>query len=126
MSTFDLKSFLDNPLWEVFDKCRRVDLLTLADHYSVSIPQSLVKVEVKQLVLNVLLEEQVVVLPLPEPTTPVGDVATPVSLSVSENEGEDKAPATLPCFDPLSPLSNGDARRDVRSIQFQLEEGSPN
>ena len=71
MATFDLKSFLDNPMWEGFDKCRRVDLLTLADHYSVSIPQSLVKVEVKQLVLNVLLEEQVLVLQLPEPTTHV-------------------------------------------------------
>lgn len=69
MTTFDLRSFLDNPSWEVFDKCRRVDLMTLADHYSVSIPQSLVKAEVKRLVLNVLLEEQVLVLPLPEPTT---------------------------------------------------------
>jgi hypothetical protein len=90
MAPFDLKSFLDKPSWEVFDKCRGVDLMTVADHYSLSIPQSLVKVEVKQLVLNVLLEEQVLVLPLPEPTTHVGEVAAPVSLLVSENEGEPK------------------------------------
>ena len=31
MATFDLKFFLDNPSWEGFDKCRRVDLMTLAD-----------------------------------------------------------------------------------------------
>ena len=53
MASFVLAAFLENPTWEDFERCRRVDLQALADHYSVAIPTGLVKAEVREKVLEI-------------------------------------------------------------------------
>lgn len=37
MSTFDLQLFINNPTLDKFDRCRKDDLLKIADHYGFSV-----------------------------------------------------------------------------------------
>ena len=125
MANFNLKFFLDNPTWEGFENCRRVDLETLADHFDISVPRGFVKAEVKALVLAALMEKQVLVLPRPTVGEVVDALGTPTR---PDDEVEYKSPDTLPRFDPLSPVPTAvhlqmeaEERAQIRKDELHLK-----
>ena len=65
-----------------------MDLQALAEIFSVPIQTSIVKVEVRKRVLDVLLGEQV----LPEPATPVSGWGS-CELSMSGDKGQSRGPS---------------------------------
>lgn len=115
--SFDLKEFLENPSIEKIQACRKDDL-SIAEHFDITARKSLLKKEIRQCVLEKLIDLKVLSPPrlmaktwacvssppvgalsqgmrrLAEPTTPPVD------------HGEEVAPATLPRFDPLSPQAS--------------------
>ncbi|KAJ7991233.1 hypothetical protein DPEC_G00295200 [Dallia pectoralis] len=121
MATFDVRDFLDNPTWEGFENCRRVDLEALAAQFGVSVPRGFVKAEVRALVLAALLEQQVLDLAQPMVEEEVGTPGAPDS----PPEVEYKAPATLPRFDPISPAVHlqleAEERAQIRKEEQQLK-----
>ncbi len=43
MASFDLKTFLDKPLLEQLDSCKKDDLLVVASHFQIAVGNSLVR-----------------------------------------------------------------------------------
>ena len=60
---FELDHFLDDPTWEQLDGCRKVDLETIAAHFSMAVPKPVLKKDLKSLVVERCLEEGILVVP---------------------------------------------------------------
>lgn len=63
MSVFDLQSFIKEPSLDKFDKCRKDDLLKIADQYRISVVKQALKKTIKSVILQKLVELHVLVLP---------------------------------------------------------------
>ncbi len=63
MNIFDLQSFIDNPTLDKFDRCRKDDLLKIAEHYGISVVRQALKKTIKGVILQKLVELDVLVLP---------------------------------------------------------------
>lgn len=124
---FELKDFIDNPSLDKLELCRKDDSLAIAAHLNISVQKYGVKREIKNKVLEKLLELNVFSTPLSlddDPSaegvlSPKDDKVEPVTLTTSSAgmaEGG-AAPATLPRFEPFSPESHGsslDAKLKIR------------
>lgn len=52
MDLFDLEGFVHSLTLDKFDKCQKDDLCLIADYFSISVTKSLVKRELKAIVLD--------------------------------------------------------------------------
>lgn len=60
---FDLDAFVANPTLEVFNACRKIDLLDIAQRYGVAVSSALRVSEVREAVLSALVDREVLILP---------------------------------------------------------------
>ncbi len=128
MAGFDLEAFISAPTLEQFDKCRKDDLISIAAHYQIPVLKQQLKREIKNIVLQKLVE--LGVLAVPE-VTEDGSLASDIHSEFGEEvqsvtaEVEVSEPkAVLPPFEPLSPASVGsgvDARLKVRLARVQMD-----
>ncbi|XP_043962798.1 uncharacterized protein LOC122825436 isoform X2 [Gambusia affinis] len=135
--SFSLEDFVQAPSHEQLELCRKDDLLCLAEHFDISVKKHFSKAEIKNIVVQKLVEIKV----LGDPSKMDVDVcdvpSVDLELPPSKDEGvavmatpprglaEPQAPpATLPRFDPVSPElsgSGGNVRLKVRLARLQLE-----
>ena len=54
---------MDDPTWEQLEGCRKVDLQTIATHFSMAVPKPVLKRDLKSLVSDRCLEEGILVVP---------------------------------------------------------------
>lgn len=54
---------IENPSLELIEKCRKDDLVVIAEHYQISVNRQSLKREIKTAVLNGLVEQKVFSLP---------------------------------------------------------------
>lgn len=117
---FDLKLFLDSPSFEAIEQCRKAELIIIADHFKLPILRSMLKKDIRNVLLERLVELGVltvqatvhttsgVVLPelgasLEQAESTDGPVETDGRDALASDEPEVRT--TLPRFDPLSPMS---------------------
>lgn len=140
---FDLESFVATPTLDQLDSCCKDDLAKIADHFSIIFSKTILKRDLKALIIGKLVEMEVLVLPLPSGVEiPVfgGDTMREeagdhnledepwvAQMSATASGGASvraKTPRTLPRYDPLSPTSPGSrdqARLKVRIARLHLE-----
>lgn len=138
MSLFSLEVFLANPTIEQIDRCRKDDLILIANHFSITLSKQLLKRELKALIVGELAEQDILVLPAqsgPAVLTPsegaagqpgVGDFLGASAIKETDSEGAErlKTPYTLPRYDPPSSASSGamgDARLKLRLARIRME-----
>ncbi|CAJ1087392.1 uncharacterized protein LOC118469438 [Xyrichtys novacula] len=129
MASFDLDSFLLNPSLDQINKCRKDNLVEIAVHFNVLFAKSILKKELKSLVIGKLVELGVIVLPvLPESPVcaPGSETAADYTAQreFSKVSAQPKTPFTLPRYDPPfsgSTDSLGEARLKVRLARIQME-----
>ncbi|XP_076608401.1 LOW QUALITY PROTEIN: uncharacterized protein LOC143333911 [Chaetodon auriga] len=139
---FDLESFLDTPTLEQLNSCGKDELAEIADHFSLTYSKSMLKRDLKALIIGKLVDMEVLVLPVQSDDMHVLGDGTP-SEGVEAHKVEDepqaaqvaatssggagvqtKTPHTLPRFDPHSPGSTGsrdEARLKVRMARLKME-----
>lgn len=59
MAMFNLENFVNTPTLEQFDICRKDDLCVIAAHYDITVSKSLVKQELKSIILSGLVDKSV-------------------------------------------------------------------
>ena len=126
MASFDLESFLGNLSLDQINKCRKDHLVEIAVHFSVPLVKSILKKELKTLIIGKLVELGLIVLPvIPEsPVCAPGAADYAAQREASEVSEQPKTPLTLPRYDPLSPVSTdslGAAKLKVRLARLQME-----
>ncbi|KAL1265212.1 hypothetical protein QQF64_003239 [Cirrhinus molitorella] len=131
MNTFDLQSFIEKPTLDKFDRCRKDDLLKIADHYGISVVRQALKKTIKSALYQKLVELNVLVLSdaddgeAAQSADDSSPTASEKALSeAAEVEGEPEAKAALPPFYPFSPRSSGsesDVRLKARLARMQME-----
>lgn len=134
---FDLQDFIDNPSFAKIDACHKDDLLCTEVHFNIPVLKHGVKKEIKNKVLERLVELKVFTVPVrpaqPKPEVALDDVC---ASSVVDNQdkrphytplgdvvGHKAPPATLPCFKPLSSELRGftvDAKLKVHLAHLQV------
>lgn len=133
---FVLQDFVNNPSVAQLELCRKDYLFLIANHYGVRVSKSLLKRELKALVLAGLAEQAVLDLPVQHSleAEPFPEVRSPFSVDgaaaalVGDNveQGELKPPLTLPCYESppvdcrLSGSSAGD-RVKIRLARLNIE-----
>ena len=77
MAAFDLEEFVANPTLGEFEKCRKAELFAIAAHYGISVATSLLKRELKLILLSGLTSKGVFDLPasVEDPDSVVGAMA---------------------------------------------------
>lgn len=65
MAAFDLSEFVSDPSLNQLETCRKDDLFAIADHYGISVSTSLLKCDLKAVVVEGLISEGVFGLPPP-------------------------------------------------------------
>ncbi|KAG8003798.1 hypothetical protein GBF38_007778, partial [Nibea albiflora] len=135
MATFDIEAFVSDPSLIVFDKCKKSDLRVVAEYYGVPVSNTLVKAELKVVLLDELVSRGFFSLPVsgdaqagaaasPGEGRPAGEAEQPVTPVVTEVKTSGR-PVTIPHFVPFSvestPGSKVDARLKVRLARLQLE-----
>ncbi|XP_076859481.1 uncharacterized protein LOC143512733 [Brachyhypopomus gauderio] len=114
MASFDLSVFVLSPSYELLDRCRKVDLLSIADFFDVVIPRSATKRDIRKLLESSLVERGVlpvaeevpgIALGLAQSTDPAGAESEAV---VSPRMG----PRSSPMFDP---------RMEIKLKELELE-----
>ena len=144
MSTFDLEGFLSDPSVEQIDRCRKKDLYAIAAHFEFAASPTLLKAELKEAVVHMLVQKKVLgtgsSATASEPAIPpslsssaekdsmeeevvegglVEDESVPVEVA---SNVELKPPRTVPRFSPFSlPRISDDARHRLRLARLQLE-----
>ncbi len=128
MAGFDLEAFISAPNLEQLDKCRKDDLISIAAHFQIYVLKQQLKREIKNIVLQKLVELGVLVLP---EVIEDGSLASDIRPELGEEEQSgtaevegSEAKAVLPPFEPFSPASAGsgvDARLKVRLARVQMD-----
>lgn len=112
---FSLDEFMSSPSWEKLLKCKKADLLIVANCYDVSVSYSLRKVELRQALWEKLMEKGV--LPTLTAATDEAETATPV-MDAKATEVADVFTATLehePAhIPPVGNMSTEDLRLALR------------
>lgn len=52
MTTFNWQAFVLNPSWEQIEKCRKDELVAIANHYQIAVGKQALKSEIKSLVVG--------------------------------------------------------------------------
>lgn len=146
MAQFNIDQFLEQPSFEQLASCRKADLFEIASYFSISHSRQLLKKELRDLIVNKLVELNLLSLPsqiqsssaLPTVAEPAAETESAGPSNLAERpqeqtpEGDMKVvggiqtPVTLPRFDPLSASSGSvgskvDARLKVRLARLQAE-----
>lgn len=137
MASFDLPTFLSHPSSDQLEKCRKDDLIAIANHFQIPIKKQALKERIKSDVLNYLVETKVFLEMGVEGEGDIGSQGAGVTLphmgekqigvtagAVAEVAAEAGTKAGLPPFDPCSPISPGSpegARLKVRLARLQFE-----
>jgi hypothetical protein len=129
MATFDLNVFVSRPDLNQLDKCKKTELHAIANHYDISASTSLVKAELKAVVLDGLIGKGVIILPVtmssPGPELSVGGDQLGNGTPAGQQGVPTKKPVTIPHFVPFSvessPGSKQDSRLKVRLLRLQVE-----
>ncbi len=130
MSDFDLNSFVSSLTIEQLNKCRKDDLICVAEHFQVKVNKQQLNREIKSVVVKGLHELGVLGLADGVEQDLLSADAHPLVLGEEEASEtaeveESKAKAVLPAFDPLSPAlsrSGGEARLKLRLAKVQMED----
>lgn len=64
MAAFDVEAFVSDPSLIAFDRCKKSDLRVIAEHYGLPVSSSLVKAELKAVLLDELVNRGVFSLPV--------------------------------------------------------------
>ncbi|KAE8289494.1 hypothetical protein D5F01_LYC11196 [Larimichthys crocea] len=143
MAAFDVEASASDPSLIVFDKCKKNDLRVVAEYYGVPVSSTLVKAELKAVLLDELISRGVLSLPVsgdarvgtaasPGEGRPAGEAEAeqPITPVVKEVRTVGR-PVTIPHFVPFSvestPGSKVEARLKVvkkereREFQFRRE-----
>ncbi|KAL6461078.1 hypothetical protein MHYP_G00310440 [Metynnis hypsauchen] len=116
MARFELSEFAIDPTWDQFDACRKTDLLLVADFFSVIIPRSAPKHEVKAVLETHLV--RLGILPERERSLGVALGHTPGAEATEVADGSERRPR----MDPSGALSPGlDPLLAVRLRELELE-----
>ena len=143
MSTFDIEGFLCDPSVEQIDRCKKKDLYAIAAHFEFSVSPSLLKAELKEVVVRMLVQNKVLdtgsSATASEPAIPSPSLSFNAEKDSREEVegglGEDdsvpsdaasnlelKPPRTLPRLSPFSfPRVSDDARHRLRLARLQME-----
>jgi len=125
MADFDLNSFVSAPTVEQLGKCRKDDLLRVAEHYQIRISRQQLKRDIKNILVQELRKLEVLT-PADKSEEILSSGAGP--LGEEEASGTDEAEGSeaktvLPPFEPSSPSVAGDELRlRVRLVKVQREE----
>ncbi len=125
MADFDLDSFVSAPTVEQLGKCRKDDLLRVAEHYQIRISRQQLKRDIKNILVQELRKLEVLK-PADKSEEILSSGAGP--LGEEEASGTDEAEGSeaktvLPPFEPSSPSVAGDeSRLRVRLAKVQREE----
>ncbi len=121
MAVFNREEFVANPTLKQLDLCRKVDLCLVANYFSISVSNTLVKSEMKEAVVSGLVQKGVLSLVAGETSSDVqvevtdkaehADVVTPLFT----------LPRLLPLSVESSSSSRDDARLKVRLVRLQLD-----
>ncbi len=121
MAVFNREEFVANPTLKQLDLCRKVDLCFVANYFSISVSNTLVKSEMKEAVVSGLVQKGVLSLVAGETSSDVqvevtdkaehADVVTPLFT----------LPRLLPLSVESSSSSRDDARLKVRLVRLQLD-----
>ncbi len=116
---FNLQSFVDNPSLEVIEKCRKDELLMIANHFQITISKQSLKRKIKAELIDRLSEFGFLSLPdVDRRVVPMDEEQDVVETGIREGElaateAEAKVGATLSPFEPFSlgtPKSTGEAK----------------
>jgi hypothetical protein len=133
MTLFNLQTFVENPSVELFERCRKDDLLSVAAHFQIPVVKQALKREIKNVVWNRLVELQVLVGPVSEAEFAGAEGFSPnpdmmdqgnVQSELSEPVLGTERRTGLSPFDPFSPVSSGskeDTKLKVRLARLQME-----
>ncbi len=114
-SKYDLEDFAIRPSAQQLEKCRKDDLFGVADLYQIRVYQSVVKREVKEVVLKYMVENGI----LPEEGELAG-VANPISSSGGEGAEQTK-PQELISIDPAALPSPQDPLLNIKLKELELK-----
>ncbi|XP_048035833.1 uncharacterized protein LOC125261281 [Megalobrama amblycephala] len=127
---FNLQSFVNNPSLEVIEKCRKDELLIIANHFQIAIPKQTLKKKIKAELIDCLIDSGVLSLPVVDRGADLAGMEQNAG-KVGEGEGElvtaeaeATVGATLPPFEPFSPVSprsTGEAQLRVRIERLRME-----
>ncbi len=127
---FNLQSFVDNPSLEVIEKCRKDELLMIANRFQITIPKQSLKRKIKAELIDRLSEFGFLSLPdVDRRVVPMDEEQDVVEMGIREGElaateAEAKVGATLSPFEPFSlgtPKSTGEAKLKVRIARLRVE-----
>ncbi|KAL0196722.1 hypothetical protein M9458_005262, partial [Cirrhinus mrigala] len=133
MASFNLDSFIQNPTLGEFDKCRKDDLIQIAEHFQILVNKQNLKREIRQVIYDRLVELGIFAVDsvTPEELNPLGVTERPCgpewagqNSDVAEGETEVEPKVVLPPFDPISPASTdsvGDGRLKLHLAKLQYE-----
>ncbi|XP_038137980.1 uncharacterized protein LOC119781550 [Cyprinodon tularosa] len=135
--SFSLEEFVQAPSHEQLELCRKDDLLCLAEHFDISVKKHFSKAEIKNIVVQKLIEIKVLADSSKMDIDVCDHPSVDLGLPSSKDEGAavmatppkglaeaQAAPATLPRFNPVSPElsgSSGSVKLKVRLARLQLE-----
>ncbi|KAI2645228.1 Retrovirus-related Pol polyprotein [Labeo rohita] len=116
-SKFELEKFTIAPTHEQFEKCRKDDLLLIADFFDIVVPCTALKREIKEVLHRELVKQRI----LPEAGV-VSGVASHLELSegLGAAEAELKSDIVIG-IDPIPPSSPDDEMLAVRLKELELE-----
>lgn len=120
-----VQDFIENPSFEAFERCRKEELIVIADHFRISVRQQLLKREIKDFLLHRLVELDILV--LSEAEGEADQIAVDAqSIKAGEEvvrlagmETEVESQAALPLIELLSPAtpgSIGESKLKVRLV----------
>ncbi len=127
---FNLQSFVDNPSLEVIEKCRKDELLMIANRFQITIPKQSLKQKIKAELIDRLSEFGFLSLPdVDRRVVPMEEEQDVVGTGIREGElaateVEAKVGATLSPFEPFSlgtPKSTGEAKLKVWIARLHME-----
>ncbi|XP_032434188.1 uncharacterized protein LOC116729628 [Xiphophorus hellerii] len=133
MAQFNLEDFLGNLSVQQLDVCRKDDLFEIASYFGINVSKSLLKHDLKSLIISSLVEKGVLSVEMDKEDTTCSESADQPEVYAEEGvttppfvakpEGE-KPPASLPRFEPFSVESSNpsvEARLKVRLVRLELE-----
>lgn len=124
----NVRRFIENPTLDLFEKCRKDDLLAIAEHFQISVSRQSLKRTIKTVVLDGLSELNV--LTLAESVREADQISEEMAgaddeeVRLVEADAEAEAKAGLPPFEPFSPPTPGSresANLKVRIARLRME-----
>lgn len=127
----NVRRFIENPTLDLFEKCRKDDLLVIAEHFKITVSRQSLKRTIKTVVLDGL--SKLNVLKLPESVKEADQVSEKMTTcegveaddeEIKLVEADVEAKTGLPPFEPFSPPTPGSresANLKIRIARLRME-----